>query len=527
MNRVESFITAHIGDNINECDDNFAVNIANNSFAVADGSSSDFFSNIYARLLADTFVAEDKKMFAEERIKEINLTWRNQVQQKLSDAGCKPGSFPYVRFQKMDPGCSTLIGLHLYESNAELKYRCSGLGDSVLFFIPKGEKVPSLQFSSYSNEQYTLDQSVEFGYVPVISRSYSTTWIEDIKEVERVLQEGVFYLMTDGLAEWILRRDNGEISEKFEILYNIHSQKDFLLYIDDIRSKGAHNDDMTLMKVYIEDLSLSFDSSSEHIYDYRSAADEIEKEELSKRQESAKREEELARQKASVVANKKNEMDALLAAARARTAAQNLKKESLEKEKREEKNKVIIDSARKKLAEEKGKKTGFEDDDALRNKDDKREEEQEAQIQARIDEAVANAEKKKDEEFAEQLKLRKEEEDRAIKEKKKIKNRIKSNRTSLILIISFIVCAFYFVSQHTKQEVKNEEFLSKVNSLYETHRKDSILLISEKNKSKVLESKYKKALIEIDKLKEQLPKKKSKKKKKLTVDSKNSNTKNS
>ena len=576
MNRVECFITAHIGDNINECDDNFAVNIANNSFAVADGSSSDFFSNIYARLLADTFVAEDKKMFAEERIKEINLTWRNQVQQKLSDAGCKPGSFPYVRFQKMDPGCSTLIGLHLYESNAELKYRCSGLGDSVLFFIPKGEKVPSLQFSSYSNEQYTLDQSVEFGYVPVISRSYSTTWIEDIKEVERVLQEGVFYLMTDGLAEWILRRDNGEISEKFEILYNIHSQKDFLLYIDDIRSKGAHNDDMTLMKVYIEDLSLSFDSSSEHIYDYRSAADEIEKEELSKRQESAKREEELARQKASVVANKKNEMDALLAAARARTAAQNLKKESLEKEKREEKNKVIIDSARKKIAEEKGKKTGFEDDDALRNKDDKREEEQEAQIQARIDEAVANAEKKKDEEFAEQLKLRKEEEDkvaleakiqedkeaeaqiqarideavanaekkkdeefaeqlklrkeeedRATKEKKKIKNRIKSNRTSLILIISFIVCAFYFVSQHTKQEVKNEEFLSKVNSLYETHRKDSILLISEKNKSKVLESKYKKALIEIDKLKEQLPKKQSKKKKKLTVDSKNSNTKNS
>ena len=123
--------------------------------------------------------------------------------------------------------------------------------------------------------------------------------------------------------------------------------------------------------------------------------------------------------------------------------------------------------------------------------------------------------------------MRKEEEDRATKEKKKIKNRIKSNRTSLILIISFIVCAFYFVSQHTKQEVKNEEFLSKVNSLYETHRKDSILLISEKNKSKVLESKYKKALIEIDKLKEQLPKKKSKKKKNLTVDSKNSNTKNS
>ena len=465
MNRVESFITAHIGDNINECDDNFAVNIANNSFAVADGSSSDFFSNIYARLLADTFVAEGKEMFTEERIKELNLTWRNQVQQKLSDAGCKPGSFPYVRFQKMDPGCSTLIGLHLYESDAELKYRCLGLGDSVLFFIPKGE-------------EYTLDQSVEFGYVPIISRSYSTKWINDIKEIKGKLQEGVFYLMTDGLAEWILRRDNGEIFDKFEILSNIHSQEDFLLYIDDIRSKGAHNDDMTLMKVYIDNLSLSFDNSLDNVYDYRSAADDIEKEELAKRQESASREEKLAQQKAAVVANRKNEMDDLLARAKARTVAENQRKAQFEKEKREEKNKAVLDAAQAKVSEDNERKAQFEEELAEEKK--KWEEEQEPIVKKRIDDAVAEAKREKDKEFAEREKQRIEEEQKVVEEKKKIEKSfrhfIKTNGISLLLLVSLIFCAFYIMNQHKNQPKEGTELTVALDSIKKIHSEYKLLL---------------------------------------------------
>ena len=86
MNRVESFITAHIGDRINECDDNFAVDVQNCRFAVADGSSSDFFSSIYARLLADTFITEGRDMFTEEKIKEINTKWLGLVKEKLDEA---------------------------------------------------------------------------------------------------------------------------------------------------------------------------------------------------------------------------------------------------------------------------------------------------------------------------------------------------------------------------------------------------------------------------------------------------------
>ena len=561
MNRIESFITAHIGDGINECDDNFAVNFENKCFAVADGSSSDFFSNLYARILADTFVSEGEGMFAEEKIKDINLKWRDQVQQKLKEAGCKPGSFPFVRFQKRDPGCSTLIGLHLYKSNEGPKFRCSGLGDSVLFFIPKGEKKPSIQFSSYSNEKYTLDQTVVFGYVPIISRSYSTKWIEDIKEVEMPLQEGVFYLMTDGLAEWILRRDNGDISEKFEALSIIHSQEDFLLYIDDIRSSGAHNDDMTLMKVYIDDLALSFDHTQDNVYDYRSEIAKIEKEELMKRQESLKKEEELARKTASTIDNKNSETAALYAAAKARTVAGKEKKEEL-KPQNQTRTAVAVATTEKKKDEEcaeennlhkEGKKTAEEkerkdaedapEDDAqnqasidgtiattekekdeeyaeqnkLQEKDKKNTEEKgrkdaedapedDAQNQASIDGTIATTEKEKDEEFAEQNKPHEEEKNTA--EKKKLPDWLlhlnKKNIISSSLIIFFIGCLVFAISLKNNESTEMAKVKIELDNMKDIHATDSIIIDSITANNKKIEAQLAELRKENDNLTNQL-----------------------
>ena len=69
---------------------------------------------------------------------------------------------------------------------------CSGLGDSVLFFRPKTSKIPTFQFSSDSNKEFSFDQTVKFGYTPVISSSNNTEWLHDIIHVERPLEEGVF-----------------------------------------------------------------------------------------------------------------------------------------------------------------------------------------------------------------------------------------------------------------------------------------------------------------------------------------------
>ena len=119
--------------------------------------------------------------------------------------------------------------------------------------------------------------------------------------------------MTDGLAEWILRQDNGKIEEKFDSLMNLHTQKDFLLYIENIRSKGAHNDDMTLMKVYIDSLTLSFDEATSNIYDYRKEAYMIEEEEFKNRQSAkSQMETELSSSSRTIISSPKSGTDKLI-----------------------------------------------------------------------------------------------------------------------------------------------------------------------------------------------------------------------
>lgn len=280
MNRIEGFITAHIGDRINECDDNFAFNLGDCTFAIADGSSSDFFSKVYAQLLVDKYVEDPDNFYNEDNIKQLNSEWRSIVKNKLDEAGCKPGSFPFVRFQKMDPGCSTLIGLSFFEEKGEIKYCCTGLGDSVLFFIPADSDIPTLQFSSYSNKEFSFDPSIEFGYTPIISRSYSTGWLENVVKYSNLLSKGVFFLMTDGLAEWILRTDNGSAEEKFKTLLDIHSQDEFMSYVNFVRKNGAHNDDMTLVKVYVDEVNTEFNPDYSICFDYRKEQKIIEEKEI-------------------------------------------------------------------------------------------------------------------------------------------------------------------------------------------------------------------------------------------------------
>ena len=60
-------------------------------------------------------------------------------------------------------------------------------------------------------------------------------WLENIKEFSSFLSKGVFYLMTDGMAEWILRTDNGTIEDKFSEIEKIHTQESFQIYVDNIK----------------------------------------------------------------------------------------------------------------------------------------------------------------------------------------------------------------------------------------------------------------------------------------------------
>jgi len=520
MNRIEGFITAHIGDPISDCDDNFSYNFEKCNFAVADGSSSDFFSKIYSRMLADKFVESSGQFYQEENIKDINAEWRTSVKSKLDEAGCKPGSFPYVRFQKLDPGCSTLIGLKFYEEDGEIKFVCSGLGDSVLFFVPEDAKTPTLQFSSYSNDEYSLDQSVVFGYTPVISRSYSTQWLENIKEYSSFLAKGVFYLMTDGMAEWILRTDNGTIEDKFSEIEKIHTQESFEVYVDNIRNKGAHNDDMTLLKIYIEEVCLNFDASGSIIYDYRKEQAEIEAHEAEKREEKRLAEEKLlSEQKAKqqsrnslnwitgVIATQKKQNDekldndththrsqiddknsAIIKAAQAKVHENNKQKEEEKKiaeanaAEKEEAVKAAIEETEAKCfkEQEKAVKAAIEETEAKCFKEQEEAvkaaiEETEVKCSKEQEEAVKAAIQEKDNEFKrlEEERLQKEQAEEDAK-KKQLTYLLKNNYPWIIIAFLFFLNVFSWISNRSSSVNDTNASKSEYTKLVNAHKSDSI-----------------------------------------------------
>lgn len=271
MNNVRAFIQHKERETFSTCDDNFALETSKLNFIVADGSSSDFFSKIYSRIICDEFAEIGKDCFTQEHIKEMNAMWHSMVEEELKAAGCRPGSFPYVRFQKRDAGCSTLVAFHI-EKGEKPTISYYAIGDSVIFFVPAGVSEPTIQISSDSNEQYEFDPNIIFGYTPQITSSYDSLWGEDIRRwEEQELKAGTYYLMTDATAEWFLHYQEYSTADKLKMLDNITSQKEFATFIEFIRAKGAHMDDMTLMRIQIDDVNnIEFPKQHNRVFDYRS-----------------------------------------------------------------------------------------------------------------------------------------------------------------------------------------------------------------------------------------------------------------
>lgn len=485
MNRIEGYITAHIGDNINECDDNFSISFDKCCFAVADGSSSDFFSKIYSRLLADAFIENASDMFEDAQIKAINDNWRLLVRERLDKAGCKPGSFPFVRFQKMDPGCSTLIGLKLFNDGNLAKFRCSGLGDSVLFFIPEGASIPTIQFSSDSNKDFSLDQDVKFGYTPVISRSYSTQWLDNIINYEGILEKGVFYLMTDGLAEWILRKDNGNIADKFDLLRNIQSQEEFIIYVNSIRNSGAHNDDMTLVKIHIDSLQLEFDESESVIFDYRTEQEKIEFEEDEKRLSIAKASTPKVQVKPVQPANSTSD---LIAVAKSKVSEQNKQKEKEEQIKTENATQSLINAAKAKVASASAQNDMQNINEIVAEAIKQEKETWDAKKEEEMDQLIQKLNKEKVDALEElEAKYKRIEEDKkksartigegtAGREENKIKNIILKYPKLIIWGILLLISSIYiwFRPHNSENNYSHKELKNQITYLQQQHSSDSI-----------------------------------------------------
>jgi hypothetical protein len=215
--------------------------------AVADGATETSFSGLWARLLVSSF-GRGRLMpdsFPAE-IQRIRRVWRHAVGQK---------PLPWYAEEKLRSGAfSSLLGLTLLapeipvESTGE--WQATAIGDSCLLQARHGALVCSFPFS----------HSDEFNSRPRLLSSLDGDDSADLAlaNVSGRWQAGdSFYLMTDALAAWSLRRLESN-DDVFERLNSLQIQTDFESLVEQLRSTRdgdgvplLKNDDVSLVRCTI------------------------------------------------------------------------------------------------------------------------------------------------------------------------------------------------------------------------------------------------------------------------------------
>ena len=226
--KIKGFITSKKSELYSDCADNYAVNIEHNKFAISDGVSKSFFPKVWSDILANKYVSQ-KDWKDEEFIIECQKEWHAKIDEIVSQPETK--WFTKSQYNRKDPALATFVGLQFLET--EQKWIAQALGDSFLFFIPKGSIEIEIKLSSKL-------EPIVFDNFPDYLSSIGNSHKGEKKPIKgEKIKEGTFYLMTDALAEWFLQNTELAIPK----LKNIQNQEQFLVTIEDERNTNRLNDD--------------------------------------------------------------------------------------------------------------------------------------------------------------------------------------------------------------------------------------------------------------------------------------------
>ncbi len=240
-----AFHTHKRGNAPDEYEDAFAGDAAMARFAVADGASESSFTATWAKLLADAFVAAKGRSWHD-------LSWLGPPRQQWA-AEVDPRPLPWYAEEKRDQGAhATLLGVvfrkvrHRASKREDGTWRALSVGDSCLFRLRGGKLVRS----------FPMANSADFGNQPALlgSRDRPSDTPQGIRRGRGKWRPGDrFLLMTDALAEWMLRRNEQEQrpAEDIDRLLDESSpQEAFAAWVEERRNgQGLRNDDVTLVVI--------------------------------------------------------------------------------------------------------------------------------------------------------------------------------------------------------------------------------------------------------------------------------------
>ena len=211
--------------------------------AVADGATETSFSNIWAQLLADAYVEEDLN------IEQLAKIWKQKT--------TKADQTWYVEEKLAGGAFAALVGLTIRASKDKREksgtWQAQAAGDSCLFQVRNKELItcyPMKKWTQFNSNPELLSSNTK-NNTDEVTETLSTTIEEEWRSGD------VFYLMTDAIACWFLRRHD-DTEDATDAIATITSQ-DTLFNLanterrhkDDDGRAWMRNDDVTLMRIFV------------------------------------------------------------------------------------------------------------------------------------------------------------------------------------------------------------------------------------------------------------------------------------
>lgn len=188
------------GAKADQCEDAFAYSDTRGLVAVSDGASNAFESRLWARLLAQGFVADSPLGLGDDGL----LSWTDSVACRWSEAIPWEALSVFQEAKAREGSASTLVGLELTTSSRPSTtgtWRCLALGDSCLFQV-SGDRLA---------EKLPVSRSADFGLRTPLLYTERDSNRQNIPAAVRwhgTWQQGdCFFLLTDAIAQWFLRED--------------------------------------------------------------------------------------------------------------------------------------------------------------------------------------------------------------------------------------------------------------------------------------------------------------------------------
>jgi hypothetical protein len=234
--RFRSFCLPKEGNTANEYEDAFAGNPKSGRFAVADGATESSFAGPWAKLLVEGFVALRGR---------TSMDWIAPLQQRWAESVDHLELNWYAEEKRQQGAFATFLGLWFKKPQQEKEgqWKVLAVGDCCMFQVREDRLFAA----------FPVKKSTDFGNRPTLmgSRNGSDPLSQAQQKLGRWKPGDRFFLMTDALAEWFLKRHEEKRAPWQSLLRRLAEPKPtaaLTSYVEQLRkNQELKNDDVTLL----------------------------------------------------------------------------------------------------------------------------------------------------------------------------------------------------------------------------------------------------------------------------------------